>query len=360
MKALVASAVLVAAPFAALAAEPAPAKPAPAKAAAADPASLAETPEAAPSPLMEALAAYAAFQKDISTLRTHELKGVKDVDTALTTVVRHDPEQLAYGWYAYLAMAAAQEPTFVKEVKEIEATYGRASLVQGLQNDPRYALQLKGADEALKLALHAARSDSKRVANVNARFQDLKYNVQKTTWAKAVLGKGKAVREKTVRKAAADGAAFTMTEAFAKRLQPAAASVNPLSDPAALGGSLFWDVADSGAETATLTSFSPPEALSRPDGREVEAGQVLALAAYYAIGAHADEPDGVNKILAWQNPGRSNTFNAARDCLSDGRNQFFSALTAAHSQAESVASIADHLDSYEACLNRFVVSGPVT
>lgn len=356
-KSIIASGLLACAPAYALAADPVapPAKTskaaqpaAPSPRPLADPAA-APTAEpaaaiAAPLLLSESLRAYAALQQDVTELRRHTVASTKDVDKALSLVTRHKAADIGQGYYAYLAIIAAQDPVFAADVRKIASEFGRDKVVQTLPSSVRYIRETaKGADQALQAALRAAGSDSARLVQTSERYRELSLSLQKLAWAKRPIGAANKARLVALRKAEAASPAVELPLSTLERLAPMPGTIDAKLDPSALGGSMFWDALGSPAQIATLTAFSAPAVEAVTGDQILAMDRVLTLAALYVLDGQKDNPAGITKLLTDGN-------NAGR-CLALDRTAFFSAVSASQFQYESIASVQAHLVSYAKCLD---------
>ena len=117
-------------------------------------AAAAPAPVAAPTQgVREAMDAYAAYQTDVTTLRSTRIASDSDLENALTTVAHHNRDALTRGWVAYGGMTAAQSPAFVQGVRDAAQYYGRDAVIWAITADPRYARGLRGGNEATRMLL---------------------------------------------------------------------------------------------------------------------------------------------------------------------------------------------------------------
>lgn len=359
-KAVIASGLLAIAPTAAFAAETAtppaktakktaPAAPAPAPvipAATPDSATSPVTEAQAPAPLLlsDTLRAYATLQSDVTELRNLNIKTAKDVDKALSLVARHNTGDIGKGYYAYLAVIAAQDPVFAADVRKIASEFGREKVLQTLPSSVRYIREsAKGAGQASQLALRAASADSARLLQTSERYREFSLGLQKQAWAKRPIGAANKVRLAALRKIEAAPTADNLAPTVVARLAPPAGTINAQLDPSAMGGTLFWDSLGSNAEVAVLTSYVEPKVEVVTGDQILAMDRVLTLAAMYVLEGQKDNPAGITKLLTDGN-------NAGR-CLSLDRSAFFSAVSASQFQYESIASVQAHLVSYAKCLD---------
>jgi hypothetical protein len=132
-------------------------------------------------------AAYADYQGKISQIMVDELSSAEEVDRALETFAAPNTDQLSSSWLSYSAILAAQNPDFVKGVRDIDNYYGRERLMLGFERDLGYATTLKGGDEALQTVLAASARDKGRISSAGAFVKEQSYTMQNFGWAKKRL-----------------------------------------------------------------------------------------------------------------------------------------------------------------------------
>ena len=104
-----------------------------------------------------------------------------DVSQALQVGASHDPVQLEAGMVAYAAMAALQEPSFVRGVQNA----GRGGdLARRLASDPQAALALPGGQAAAARAGAALASQGEGLSASGQRVKRAAYSVQHQSWSK--------------------------------------------------------------------------------------------------------------------------------------------------------------------------------
>jgi len=104
------------------------------------------------------------------------------VSQALQVGASHDPVQLEAGMVAYAAMAALQEPTFVRGV---ERAGRKDDLARRLEADPQAALQLPGGQAAAARAGAALTREGEGLGEAGRRVKRAAYSVQHQSWSKA-------------------------------------------------------------------------------------------------------------------------------------------------------------------------------
>jgi hypothetical protein len=246
-------------------------------------------------PLTRLIGPYIAFQNDITALRFVQMNAAADLDNAFNTGIGHDPRALTKGFLAYAAIAAAQDPAFVRSVRDTASFYGRERFIAGLRNDVRYARTLAGADRAVALALAAAAADGARTQAVGEQFRQSAYSLQRARWSNQVAGRPQArIAELrnlsgTVRAAPAN---------FVERVSIQAGRLSGSVAPDGVGGGLFWDALANRADTATLTAFNPGAAAqARPGPLEQHTiDRIVTLAAYHALGVSDSQAEQIGLI----------------------------------------------------------------
>jgi len=140
--------------------------------------------ERADAPLVREAGGYAVFQDDVGALEADPFTSVSDIDRALETISSHNPTELTRSWLAYSALVAAQEPSFVDGVREAADYYGRDAMLAGLRNDPSYAGQLVGAEDARQAVLSSVTNDVHRIREIAEMVKSQAYSLQSNDWAK--------------------------------------------------------------------------------------------------------------------------------------------------------------------------------
>ncbi len=137
--------------------------------------------------LPKAAAAYADYQGQVSNIMVNELSNAAEVDNALETFAAPNVDQLSSSWLSYSAILAAQNPEFVKGVRDIDNYYGRERLMLGLERDLGYAGSLGGGKDALQTVLAATSRDKSRISSAGAFVKEQSYTMQNFGWAKKRL-----------------------------------------------------------------------------------------------------------------------------------------------------------------------------
>ncbi|MGF1545385.1 MAG: hypothetical protein ACFB00_12985 [Parvularculaceae bacterium] len=231
-------------------------------------------------PAIERQAAhYVRFREDVSAIEATPFNSAETTREAHRRLSAHTADALAAGWVAYAALVAADTPTFAAALQEeVEPKKrrrrkrgqleGRDALLSNLAQDPTYASNLPGANEALGRVLAMAASDAGRFSALGEAFKTQAYAMQKTTWGKARI---KASKQR-----------LTEAEQFARaRPFPVMPAMAPLTERGVTAPAL-----------ASLDGAWRPEwgeGDARGGGKDSSAkavmDRVLNLAARYSIGA---------------------------------------------------------------------------
>lgn len=311
-------------------------------------------PEPPGEPLASSVGNYAAFQNDISALETGALGTADELERALDRAAGVNREALTRGWIAYGALTAAQSPEFVKAVRDTAAHYGRDVMIRGLTLDPGYAQTLKGGEDAARLALTAARADGARVFLVGERYKELAYSLQKQRWANQIAPQQPA-RVQRMKRLANDAATRNVDAVMAPRLQAAAASFSPWSDPTQFGGANFWDTFRTTpvAPTAQLTALATPApapVLRAHHDRVQTINRMTTLAALYALDATKEPAAQADRLLAEGSTSR---------CLELAQVQFYQCMSAARFRYENAFCLGEHaLKDMGSCIKNATVEAP--
>lgn len=298
--------------------------------------------EAAGADLQTAVTAYAAYQSDVSNLRTSNVRTADDLETAIDTVARHNRDELTQGWIAYGSSIAAQSPAFVQGVRQAADYYGRDAVIWAVTVDPSYSRGLRGGQEATRLLLDSANADAARIIAVADRYQELAYSLQRQRWANAVAPQQNA-RVQRVRSLGREGApADAVPSEVSPRLRVAPLSLSPTNDPTAYGGRRFWDAVRGGPEVVEVAS-APVTYQFRVNATRGEAlDRMTAVAALQALDAVDTNQSAVTRLIA--DP-------RSRDCFEMAQLQLYQCMSAARFRYENAFCMGQHgLRDIGACI----------
>lgn len=264
----------------------------------------------APDPLQRALEPYAVYQQDVTTLRTMDISSSSDLARALDLSAHHHYPYLARGVIAYGAMAASQDPQFVRAARDAEAYFGRDGFIALLTRTPAFARTLRGGPEAAQLAMNAINGDVTRVAVAADRYLGLFSDLTRVGWGRSAIRNADA-RDNELAALGSASATRPAPDSLRARLYAAPASLRVGADPNALGGPGFWDSV-TGLSTASPVSYSAQRWQADAD-RIAAIDRMVALAALAAIGAEDDRSDVFEGLL--NEPFLANCFAAAQSGL---------------------------------------------
>lgn len=278
-----------------------------------------------------ALNAYAAYQNDVSEMRTLTLRNANDLEAVIDRLGRHNRAQLSRGWVAYGATTAGQSPAFAQGVRDAAAYYGRDAVIWAITVDPSYARGLRGGNEATRMLLESANADSARIIDMAERYRELSYSLQRQRWANAVAPQQRQ-RLQRVRDLSVAGAPDSaVPAAYAPRLDTASGS--PAQDPTAFGGRRFWDALSGNAEV-TQVAATPANYEWRVNHTRGEAlDRMAAVAALRTLDAGTSHQSAISQLL---NDPRS------RDCMEISQLQLFQCMSAARFRYENTFCLAAH------------------
>lgn len=293
----------------------------------------APAPAAAGGEVRTALNAYAAYQNDVSELRTLRLNNANDLEAVIDRLGRHNRQALTRGWVAYGATTAAQSPAFVQGVRDAAAYYGRDAVIWAISVDPSYARGLRGGQEATRMLLDSANADSARIIEMADRYRELSYTLQRQRWANAVAPQQRQ-RLQRIRDLSVTGAPATaVPTAYAPRLDVAMLSGSPAQDPTSFGGRRFWDALSGNAEV-TAVAATPVNYEWRVNHTRGEAvDRMAAVAALQALDATATHQSTIAQLL--DDP-------RSRNCLEMSQLQLFQCMSAARFRYENTFCLAAH------------------
>lgn len=281
-------------------------------------------------PLHQAVNAYALYQTDITAMLDADIPDAAALDAALDRAARHDPQQLARGWFAYGALTAAQSPAWVNGVRARVRAAGRPAVLRQLRRDWTYARRRPpGADEATQLVLRAMAADNARMNALAVRFEGLGNAGDTSAWARRSVE-----REASLR---AIGARRLAPELLA-RIHPLPLTATPLSEPGAFGGARFWDALGNRA------SLTPPTLPWRVvAARSGALDRMFTLAALTVVGATESETERVSAAL---------TDEALQQCLAMQQLQLRQCASVTSTPNEDAFCIARHgFAGPSACMN---------
>ncbi len=283
-------------------------------------------------PLGAAVQSYASFQNDISDLMNQNVGNAAELDMVMERAAAQNREALMRGWIAYGAMVAAQQPEFVRGVRETAAHYGAAGFIRGLTLDPGYAQVLRGGPAAAQLALLAAKADGDRIYHVGERYKEMAYGLQNQRWANQVAPQqpARVLRMKTLAQTAAGR---NIGPAFTPRLTPAAGSVAPWTDANQFGGSSFWDGLRITPLTVAQQIAAPTYTVRTNSDRIGAVNRMTTLAALYILGATQDPAAQADRLL---------TEGSTANCLELAQVQFYQCLSAARFRYENAFCLGEH------------------
>lgn len=303
-----------------------------------------ETPVAsAPAPsggkmLPTAAAAYADYQGKVSEIMSKELGSAGDLDKALNTFGAPNVDQLSSAWVSYSGILAAQNPEFIKEVRNIDNYYGRERLMLGFQRDLGYARTLKGGEEALQTVLMANSRDTSRLSSAGAFVKEQSYKLQKVTWGKErVKSPDNTLNALKVSAQAARPVTDAVQKLFAGpdlNVMLASMSASPATADS------LWDKFSVVAASAPGKAFATvaPVTIAPSDLKVAPqfngtANRMVTLAALHAIDAEQANGEQVKATMA--DP-------MSRACLEEAQQYLFGCVSTAYTRYELTFCLARH------------------
>jgi hypothetical protein len=281
-----------------------------------------------------AVTAYAAYQNDVSELRSGSLSNADQLETALDRVAHHNRDSLTRGWIAYGANTAAQSQAFARGVRDAAAYYGRDAVIWAVTVDPSYARGLRGGDEVTRMLLDSANADSARITAVADRYQELAYSLQRQRWANAVAPQQAARVQRVRTLGTAAQPIATLPADMGPRLSVAALSVSPSTDPSAYGGRRFWDAVRGGPQVVEVSSTPAATSTFRANATRAEAlDRMAAVAALEALDAIDTNQSAVSRLIS--DP-------RSRDCFEMAQLQLYQCMSAARFRYENAFCLGQH------------------
>lgn len=144
--------------------------------------------------LEKAAADYIRFREDVAAIEAMPFNNADVTREAHRRLGAHNPQSIAGGWVAYAALVAADTPEFAaalkKELKKKPNRRkgrlgGQDGLISNIAQDPGFARQLPGADQAIASVLSMTARDGARITALGEAFKTQAYAMQKTKWGKA-------------------------------------------------------------------------------------------------------------------------------------------------------------------------------
>jgi len=287
--------------------------------------------QAAEGDLRTAVNAYAAYQHDVSELRSGEVRNADQLEEALERVAHHNRDALTRGWIAYGASTAAQSPAFVQGVRDAAAYYGRDAVIWAVTVDPSYARGLRGGADATRLLLESANADSARIVHVADRYQELAYSLQRQRWANAVAPQ-QAARVQRVRALGQTGAPTPPADMTA-RLTVAPLTLSPSADPTAYGGRRFWDALRGGADVVEVSAPAVTYQWRVNVTRGEALDRMASVAALHALDAIDDNQSAVSRLIS--DP-------RSLQCFEMAQLQLYQCMSAARFRYENAFCLGQH------------------
>lgn len=283
--------------------------------------------------IQTAIAAYAAYQNDVSELRAARIGNHADLETALDRVARHNRDALTRGWVAYGGSTAAQSPAFVRGVRDAAAYYGRDAVIWALSADPGYARGLRGGNEVTRMLLDSANADAARIINVADRYQEMAYGLQRQRWANGVAPQ-QAARVQRVRSLGAAGQAVqALPSEISPRLSVATLSLSPSTDPTVFGGRRFWDALRGSADVVEVAATQVSYQWRINPTRGMAIDRMASLGALQALDAVSDHQSAASQLMSDQR---------SRDCIEMAQLQLYQCMSAARFRYENAFCLGQH------------------
>ncbi|GAA0619409.1 hypothetical protein GCM10009422_13650 [Brevundimonas kwangchunensis] len=126
----------------------------------------------------ESAAIYLSFTRDMATIQGG-FASAAEVQAALRRGAAYDPTQLSRGMVAYGAIVALQSPEFVAGVRQYASHASvRQELANNIAADPRWVLNLPGADAGAGLVMAVLRDDIDALSRAADSIETDAYTIQ--------------------------------------------------------------------------------------------------------------------------------------------------------------------------------------
>ncbi|HYF22636.1 MAG TPA: hypothetical protein VD929_04475 [Caulobacteraceae bacterium] len=165
--------------------------------------------------VVEAAGAYEAYMTAAAAMRPDYADGAA-VAAALKTGAAYEPRQMQEGAVAYAALAALQDPVFVRGVKDAARTPAEADrLAEALLAEPWNVTSIRGAEHGAGVVAAALKEQGEAVHAAGRRVKQSAYDVQRQGWSKQTVAdrSGRLARSKAL-----SAARYTPTAQDAERL----------------------------------------------------------------------------------------------------------------------------------------------
>lgn len=291
-------------------------------------------------PLVENVADYALFQRDLAAIDSRSIAEPQDLDAIMDTLAGYTGSVLSDAYLSYAAFLAAQDPEFVGHVREVSDYYGLDQLLQGMINEPKYVLTFPGAKPAAAVALSALREDAAYMKEAGDRLKQESYDLQTRGWSNMIA------HDRDARLAVLNDPKRITTpgqELLADVSYGAPIESGDSAQTATMRRAAFW--------SAFEHSEAPPAPapMTRADENTEALGVVMTLAALRALDVSAARPDLVEHLL---------DVPSAKDCLDFALLHLRQCVAAAHFKYEDAFCIAEHqLFDASRCLGDTVGGG---
>jgi hypothetical protein len=282
-------------------------------------------------PSQAAIGAYAAYQLDITTLRTTRLGDAAALEQVIDRAASHNRNAVGRGWIGYGASTASQSRQFVDGVRDAARHYGRDAMISALAGNPAYARTLPGGNDATKLVLDASAADGARIVEVAERYREQAYTLQRQRWANAVAP-AQAARVQRVRNLAAAGSTAASVSDVSPRLAVTPISLQPGSDPSAFGGRRFWETVRGGAQVTPVANTVTYQFRVDP-GRGEAVNRMLTISALQALDAGTERATTVSALLSEPR---------TEYCMQMAQLQLYQCMSAARFRYENAFCLAQH------------------
>lgn len=282
-------------------------------------------------PSQAAIGAYAAYQLDITTLRTARIGDAAALESIIDRAASHNRNAVGQGWIGYGASTASQSNEFVQGVREASRHYGRDAMISALAGNPAYARTLPGGNDATKLVLDASAADGARIIEVAERYREQAYSLQRQRWANAVAP-AQAARVQRVRSLAATGSSAASLSDVSPRLAVTPVSFQPGNDPSAFGGRRFWETVRGGAQVTPVANTVTYRFRVDP-GRGEAVNRMLTISALQALDAGTERASTVSTLLSEPR---------TEYCMQMAQLQLYQCMSAARFRYENAFCLAQH------------------
>ncbi|HYE44960.1 MAG TPA: hypothetical protein VEA44_04210 [Caulobacter sp.] len=136
-----------------------------------------------PSQTAASAAVFHRYMEDAAKL-DGQFRNADGVAAAVKRAAAYDSVQMQQGMVVYAAFVALQDEAYVTSVRDMEARYGRAAMLDLMARDPAGVVRLQGAHTAGLAVTGALRAEGDGVLASGRSVKQASYDLQRQPWSK--------------------------------------------------------------------------------------------------------------------------------------------------------------------------------